>query len=96
MRNAFVLLLILSLGGCLNYHRGDFAAISTQAIPSKMEIIKSHVEGKSCKTDWEPRFQLAVEDALKAVPEASALVGVEYRFDRLCIVVSGTAVRILE
>ena len=61
-----------------------------------MEIIESQVEGKSCKTNWEPRFQLAVEDALEEVPEATALVSVAYRFEKLCIVVSGTAVRIVD
>jgi hypothetical protein len=95
MRNSLVLLFVLSLGGCLTYPRGDFTAISTQAIPSKMEIIKSQVEGKSCRTNWEPRFQLAVDDALEEVPQANALVSVTYRFENFCIVVSGTAVRIM-
>jgi hypothetical protein len=90
------LLIAVSMGGCLSYHRGDFAAISTRAIPSKMKIIESHVEGRSCKPNWEPRFQLAVEDALEKVPQANALVSASYRLEKLCIVVSGTAVRIVD
>jgi hypothetical protein len=96
MRTALILLTLLSLNGCLSNPRGDFAAISTRAIPSRMEIIECQVEGKSCKTNRNPRFQLAVEDALEKVPEANALVSVAYRFERLCIVVSGTAVRIVD
>jgi hypothetical protein len=96
MRNALLLLTLLSLNGCLSHHRGDFAAISTRAIPSRMEIIESRVEGRSCKTNRHPRFQLAVEDALEELPEANALVSVAYRFEKLCIVVSGTAVRIAD
>ena len=91
-----LLLTSLALNGCLTYHRGDFAAISTKAVPSKMEIVDAHAEGKSCKTNRNPRFQLAVDDALEKVPRANALVNVSYRLERFCIVVSGTAVRIIE
>lgn len=96
MKLSLLLLISVSLGGCLTYHRGDFAAISTRAIPAKMEIIESQVEGRSCEPNWEPRFQLAVEDALKKVPQANALVSASYRLEKLCIVVSGTAVRIMD
>jgi len=90
-----VVLFLLASCGC-TYHRGDFSAISTRAIAAKMEVIEPHVEGRSCKTNWEPRFQLSVDDALKKAPEANALVNVAYRFENLCIVVSGMAVRIAD
>jgi len=96
MSRALALLAAIALCGCITRHRGDFAAISTRAIPAKMEIVEPRVEGKSCKPGWAPRFQLAVEDALGKTPEANALVNVTYRFERLCIVVSAMAVRIVE
>ncbi len=68
-------------------------AISTRALPPKMEVVERDVKGKSCR-GWKPGFQLAVDDALASVPEANALVNAEYRFEGLCLVVLGTAVRV--
>jgi hypothetical protein len=41
----------------------------------------------------ERRFQRAVADAIQSTPGANALLDASFRFERLCVSVSGRAVR---
>jgi hypothetical protein len=82
------------LSGCVTYDRGTLAAASTTTLSIPMTVVEEAVRGKACRDLWQNGFQLAVDDALKQAPGANALTHVTYSFERFCIVVQGTAVRI--
>jgi hypothetical protein len=96
VRGAAFALALAALGsGCVTYERGVLAAASTRALDIPMTIVKKDAQGRSCRTVADPRYALAVEDALKGAPGANALVNATYRMEQaLCIVVEGTAVRV--
>jgi len=79
---------------CVTYDRGMLAAVSTAALPTATSVVAENVEGRSCREVFAAPLRLAVEDALRGAPGANALVDVSYRYERLCLVVRGTAVRV--
>jgi hypothetical protein len=87
------LLAALLGAGCATYERGTLAAASTAEVPIPMVVIEEAVEGRSCEM-MGPQFNLASAQALAKAPGANALVHVSYHFERFCMVVRGTAVRI--
>ena len=81
--------------GCVTVDRGWLAAVSTTIVPIPMTVLEEQVEGRSCGEPFAAeRFKLAIDDALAKAPGANALVDVSYGFERLCMTVKGTAVRI--
>ncbi len=81
--------------GCATVDRGWLAAASTTIVPIQMTVLEERVEGRSCGEPFAAeRFKLAIDDALAKAPGANALVDVSYGFERLCMTVRGTAVRI--
>ena len=81
--------------GCVTVDRGWLAAASTTIVPIAMTVLEEQVEGRSCGEPFAAeRFKLAIEDALAKAPGANALVDVSYGFERLCMTVRATAVRI--
>ncbi|UCE86649.1 MAG: hypothetical protein JSU66_02615 [Deltaproteobacteria bacterium] len=95
MRDALRLLLLCAVfaGGCASYDRGALAAASTAKIAIPMTVVEETVEGRSCEP-MEPQFNLASQRALAAAPGANALIDVSYHFERFCMIVRGTAVRV--
>ena len=89
-----VALLALPLAGCVTYERGTLALAAPQSPPLPLENVADHVEGRSCGPWVERQYEAAVDDALAKAPGADALMDVRYRFDNLCIVVYGRAVRV--
>ncbi len=96
MRRGVVGLLGLALfaAGCATYDRGRFGAVSTEAMALPMHVVQQDAEGRSCAAMLAPRDELAVRDALETAGDANALMNATYTFERLCVVVRGTAVRI--
>jgi hypothetical protein len=80
--------------GCVTYQRGTIDAAAPQPPPLDMVTVAEQVEGRSCGKWQERQYELAVDDALAKAPGAEAMTDVRYRFDNLCIVVDGRAVRI--
>ena len=81
---------------CASYDRGPLAAASTVPLPLRMTVVERDVEGRACGDVFKPQFNLATQAALETAPGANALVNVSYRFERFCMVVQGTAVRLSE
>ena len=96
MRAVRLLLAIAAVSstGCVTYDRGTLAAVSTTLVPMEMEVVAENVEGKACGDLFTSPFKRAVDDAFLNSPEANALVDVTYHFERLCMVVRGTAIRL--
>lgn len=95
---ALLAALLLPLLGCTaTYERGRFAVASVRAVdlPAAMvEIVDPEAEGRSCATVFDARYELAVSNAIIRAPGSNALVNATYTFERLCIKVRGTAVRV--
>lgn len=87
-------LLVLPAAGCITYERGQIDVVAPQPPPLPMEHVADHVEGRSCGPWVQRQYEMAVDDALAKAPGANALIDATYRFDNLCIVVYGRAVRI--
>jgi len=89
-------LLILALAGtaCVTYDRGTLAAVSTASLSMETTVVAENVVGKSCREVFDAPIASAIEDALRNAPGANALVDVSYRYERFCMVVRGTAVRV--
>lgn len=88
-----VLAALVFAAGCATYDRGALAAASTRPLALDYQVVARRAEGRSCGTLLEPRYRLAVEDALHRTG-ADALVDAAYTSEELCVVVRGTAVRI--
>ena len=86
--------LAMLCSGCVTYQRGVIDAAAPGPLPLDLVSVAEHVEGRSCGKWQERQYELAVEDALAKAPGAEAMTEVRYRFDNLCIVVHGHAVRI--
>ena len=80
--------------GCVTYDRGSLAAVSTVKLPVEMHEVAESVEGRACGELFREPVRTAIDDALRSVPEANALVDVSYRMEQLCMVVRGRAVRV--
>lgn len=91
---ALASLLALPVAGCITYQRGTLAVAAAEPPPLYMQNVADHVEGRSCGQWVERQYEAAVNDALAKAPGANALIDARYRFERLCIVVEGRAVRI--
>jgi hypothetical protein len=85
---------VASSAGCVTYDRGTLAAVSTTIVPIEMAVVAENVEGKACGDVFEDPFERAIDDAVQSSPGANALVDVTYHFERLCMIVRGTAVRL--
>jgi hypothetical protein len=96
MRAIRLLLVIAALAttGCVTYERGTFAAVSTATVPMEMTVVSENVEGRACSDLLKQPVSRAIDDALFRSPGANALVDVTYRFEKLCMVVRGTAIRL--
>ncbi len=95
MRRATLLTLAAILAvGCTTFNRGRFAVASATLVPVATTTIQEDVEGRVCSERIAQRLERAVEDALEKTPDANALVDASFRFERVCIVVRGTAVRL--
>ena len=94
LRAAVALLAALAVAGCVTIQSGSLAAVSTETLPLPMTFVAEQVEGRSCVDAIETGFRLAIDDAVRKVPGANALVDVTLGFERLCIVVRGKAVRV--
>jgi hypothetical protein len=80
--------------GCVTYERGTIAVAAATVPPLETTVVAEAVEGRACGDFFAARYELAVEDALERAEGANALANVTYRFEQLCIVVRGTAVRL--
>ena len=97
MRRELALLaawLCLAATGCVTYESGSLAAVSAQTLPLPMTFVAEQVEGRSCASEAESGFRLAIDDAVRKAPGANALVDAAIYFERLCLVVRGKAVRV--
>ena len=94
MRRVAALVACLAAAGCVSYQSGPLAAVSVETLPLPMTFLAERVEGRSCVDAIETGFRLAIDDAVRKVPGANALVDVTLGFERLCIVVRGKAVRV--
>lgn len=86
--------LAMLCSGCVTYSRGTIDAASSEPLPLELVTVAEQVEGRSCGKWQERQYELAVDDALAKAPGAEAMADVRYRFENLCIVVQGRAVRI--
>jgi hypothetical protein len=86
--------LALASLGCVTYQRGVIDVAAPEPPPIPMQSVADHVEGRSCGAWLERQYEAAVDDALARAPGANALIDARYRFDNLCIVVYGRAVRL--
>ena len=78
-----------------SYGRGRLAAASDQPLPVKMTVIAEEARGRSCGgVVGGPRYQAAIEDALRNHPGANALVDATHEAEGLCITVRGRAVHV--
>jgi hypothetical protein len=91
MPRGVVALLLLACPGCATYPVGSFTAASSQALPGRFAVLDEAARGQAC--GMERRFQRAVADAIQGTPGANALLDASFRFERLCVSVSGRAVR---
>jgi hypothetical protein len=90
MSRGVVALLLLACPGCATYPVGSFTAASSQALPGRFAVLDEAARGQAC--GMERRFQRAVADAIQSTPGA-ALLDASFRFERLCVSVTGRAVR---
>ena len=81
---------------CVTYPRGTLTVASTEPVSVEMAVVAENVEGRFCGDVFADRFRLAIDAALEKSPGANALVDVSYHFERFCMVVRATAVRIHE
>ena len=86
-----VALPLLACLGCATYPVGSFTAASSQAFPGRFAILDEAARGRAC--GMERRFERAVADAIQATPGANALLDASFHFERLCVSVTGRAVR---
>jgi hypothetical protein len=84
----------IACAGCVTYERGSLALAAAQPPPLYMQPVADRVQGRSCDTFAERPYAAAVDDALAKAPGADALIDARYRFESLCIVVEGRAVRL--
>ena len=96
MRAIRLLLVItaVSSAGCVTYDRGTLAAVSTTVVPIEITAVSENVEGRACGDLLEDPFTRAIDDAVQNSPGADALVDVTVHFERLCMIVRGTAIRL--
>lgn len=87
-------MLLIPAAGCITYERGQIDVAAPYPPPIPMQNLADHVEGRSCGPWVERQYEAAVDDALAKAPGANALIDVRYRFENLCIVASGRAVRV--
>ena len=91
---ASLVIAALASTACVTYDRGSLAAVSTAPLPMETTVVAENVVGKACREIFDAPVALAIEDALRKAPGANALVDVSYRYERFCMVVRGTAVRV--
>lgn len=84
---------VVSSTACVTYDRGTLAAVSTTIVPIEMTVVAENVEGRACGDMFTNPFARAVDDAVRKSPGANALVDVTYHFEKLCMIVRGTAIR---
>jgi hypothetical protein len=72
---------------CVTHERGMLAAVSTEALPHRYEVVRN------CRAP-ERGFRVALDAAVAQAAGANALVDASYHFEKLCLVVRGTAVRV--
>jgi hypothetical protein len=84
---------VVSTAGCVTYDRGRLAAVSTTMVPIEMTVIAENVEGRACGDMLTDPFKRAIDDAVLKSPGSNALIDVTYHFERLCMIVRGTAIR---
>jgi hypothetical protein len=96
MRVIRLLLAIAAVSGtgCVTYDRGTLAAVSTTTVPIEMTVVAESVEGRACGDMFRDPFKRAIDDAVQNSPGANALVDVTYHFEKLCMIVRGTAIRL--
>jgi hypothetical protein len=82
----------LATSGCATYERGPLAAAAVEPLPLETHVVQQEVEGRAC--DLDSRYDRALELALAQAPGANGLIHVRYAFERFCLVVRGTAVRV--
>lgn len=87
-------LLLVPAAGCISYERGQIDLAAPHPPPLHMQNVVDHVEGRSCGQWVQRQYEAAVDDALAKAPGANALIDARYRFENLCIVVYGRAVRV--
>jgi hypothetical protein len=80
--------------GCVTYDSGLLAAVSVETLPLPMQVLAEEVEGRSCVERGERRLGRAIDAAIGKAPGANALVDATLRFERLCLVARGRAVRV--
>jgi len=90
---ASLVLFGITATGCATVDRGHFEALSTVPIPGTPTVVAASAEGRVCDSIFQDPLRRAIDDALKKAPGANALVDVRYRFEDLCVVVSGRAVK---
>jgi hypothetical protein len=92
MRALAAALALVAAAGCATYERGRLAAAAVAPLPLALHVVQQGVEGRAC--DFQTRYDHALEQALAQAPGANALTDVRWSFERLCVVVRGTAVRV--
>lgn len=90
---ASLVLLGAAATGCVTIDRGHFAALSTVPIPGTPTVVAANAEGRACGSVFQDPLRRAIDDALKKSPGANALMDATYRFEDLCVVVRGRAVK---
>ena len=90
---ASLALLGIAVAGCATVDRGHFEALSTVPIPGTPTVVAASAEGRACGSIFQDPLRRAIDDALKSSPGANALMDVRYRFEDLCVVVNGRAVK---
>jgi hypothetical protein len=83
----------LGAAGCVSYDSGWLAAAAVEPVPLATVPVAEQVEGRSCDFA-EGGFPRALDDAVRKAPGANALLDATVRFERLCMVVRGRAVRV--
>ena len=78
---------------CITYDRATLAAVSTAMVPIGMTVVAEDVEGKVCSDMFMHPLERAIDDAMRRAPGANALVDASIHFERLCVIVRGTAIR---
>jgi hypothetical protein len=91
--SASLALLGITTTGCVTVERGHFEALSTAPIPGTPTVVSANAEGRACGSIFQDPLRRAIDDALKSSPGANALMDVRYRFEDLCVVVNGRAVK---
>lgn len=101
MRLVCVLLLVVSLGGCVSSRPMLFSAVSVAALPISPVVLQLGAIGEDCPkgSGSYGSYSLAAERAISSVPNANALINAKFTrterpFATICVKVIGDAVRL--